>query len=325
MNISDRKLGLLIAVFMIAVGLLASACSSGVKVSGRTVPVPKERGIFLLTADEKLQRLDGNRDWEVSTWNQRSDLGPYLEFVVKHPVIGGARPHEDVIVLKKVAWVRSEISTTGSITPISGNTWAEPDLPAFSVPLRIQRLVGHGDVAHIQPTQPLPQGLYSFQIKDGPVTTATRIGVGWSSADRARYSSENCVDRYVGSSTSYRPCVEQSRTVQQIGLSGLQLHLVPPERTTINGESTLVIRGVIVNTSNRAQRAPALRARITDSNGSTLKHWLFEPEGQEIAPRQSLPFRTELRQPPGGTAKVNVNFASEVDSGDLRRNTRGTL
>ena len=325
MTFSDRKMGLLIAIFMIAVGVLASACSSGVKVSGRTVPVPKERGIHLLTADDKMQRLDGNRDWEVSTWNQRSDLSPYLEFVVKHPVIGGNRPHEEVVVLKKVAWVRSEISSSGAITPISGNTWAEPDLPAFAVPLRIQRLVGHGDVVHIQPTQPLPQGLYSLQIKDGPVTTATRVGVGWSSADRARYSSENCVDRYVGSGTSYRPCVEQSRTVQQIGLSGLQLHLVPPERATINGESTLVIRGVIVNTSSRPQRVPALRAQITDTNGSTLKHWLFEPEGQEIAPRQSLPFRTELRQPPVGTAKVNVNFASEVESGDLRVNTRSAL
>ncbi len=303
---------------------IVAACSSGPRVAGRTVPVPKDHGLYALGRDDKLQRLDGGRDWEVSTWGERSDLSPYIEFVISHPAIArhGARP--GVVELRKVAWVRSEVSGSGVVAPISGSSWAEPDLPEFQVPLEIVPLERQGNMAYVKPRHTLAPGLYTLIVKDGPVQISSRIGIQWSTVDRNRYSGEHCVDRYSTGGVFYRRCADQQRGVQQTSAapppgatlqptpsgSPLRLYLVRPEQQILNGQPALVVRGVIVNTSNERQPLPPLEARLTDGSGATLQQWTFEAGVNELAPQQSVSFRTETQQLPTSVSKVNVNFAS---------------
>ena len=314
------------AAVLVGCALLVAACASEPRLAGRIVPVPDRPGLYALLGNEDLQRLDGTPEWEVKTWNRRSDFANMPEFVVYHPALvrGGLTPQQ-AVRLQKVAWLRSEIAPDGRIAPGGPNTWVESDLPEHQIPLEVHADGRRPELALVRPTRPLEPGLYSLQLRGSEPGLRARLGVAWSQADRTRYSGANCVDRYSGGETSYRPCAEQGNVLAESLLKKLKVHLVEPERRTANGQPLLVVRGVVVNTGDRPQRVPLLQARLVDSGGSTLRQWLITPDPTELAPGQSLPFRAEIPQPPSGTAKVNVNFlAADPQSGliEARQPTR---
>ena len=301
---------------------LLAACASEPRLAGRIVPVPDRPGLYALLGDDDLERLDGNPEWEQKTWKRRSDFTNRPEFVVYHPALArSSLAAQQAVRLQKVAWLRSEISPDGRIAPGGPNSWVDSDVPDHMIPLEVHADSRRPELVLVRPTRPLQQGLYSLQLRAPEAVLRARLGVGWDRADRTRYSGEHCVDRYVGGEVSYRRCAEQGDVMAESELRKLRVHLVEPERRTINEQSTLVVRGVVVNTGDRPQRVPLLQARLIDNGGSTLRQWLITPEPAELAPGQSLPFRAEIPQPPNGTAKVNVNFLA-ADSQSSRIEAR---
>jgi len=273
--------------------------------------LPEEPGFYaLVEGSGDYQRLDGDREWEIATWPERSDLGPYTQFIIYDPALAtDPASLTDKVQIQKVAWVRSEIDQAGPIVPASGSKWVFADIEELMVPATIVPVEGRADAAHIVPNGPLDPGLYSVQLRAGALAENARIGVQWSTVDQQRYSGANCVDRYIAATISYRPCVQQARATGQPQEPALRIHLVDPGSETVQGRPTLVIEGVVVNATDRRQSVPTLEASILDPSGATLKHWVFEPRQAELAPGQSASFRTDMPYPPPQTARVNVRFA----------------
>jgi hypothetical protein len=165
-----------------------------------TYPVPDEPGIYAFTTKDNLRRLDGDRDWEVETWPERSNMPGNVQFVINEPALAG-RSAGNSVELWRVAWVRSEINAQGQAMPIQGSQWAVAPIEPFAIPFRYESPPGQtGPCAASRPTRrntALPCA--------SPIPArARRVGVTWNGTDQRQYSALNCVDRYDGN--TYRPC-----------------------------------------------------------------------------------------------------------------------
>jgi hypothetical protein len=165
-------------------------------------PVPGDPGIYAFTTKDNLRRLDGDREWEVETWPERSNMPNNVHFVINEPALAG-RSAGNSVELWRVAWVRSEIDPQGRAMPIQGSEWAVAPLAPFAVPFRYESPPGQTEIVHIVPTVPLEPGLYTLRIAN-PGARQARVGVAWKGVDHRQYSAMNCVDRYDGN--TYRPC-----------------------------------------------------------------------------------------------------------------------
>lgn len=276
---------------------------------------PDESGLYVERTGAAGQpswlRLDGSRQWEIETWAQRSDLDPGVVFIVRNPELaqaGGAPAR--FVRLRRVAWVRSAISARGDIMPADGGRWAVPDLDVFLVPLDVRMLEGRDDALRAAPLRPLEPGLYSLEFGAGAEPQRARLGVQWSSADERAYSATTCVDRYEGAGPRYRPCAEQVQGLQTAGLQWLKLYLVAPELRDSTEGQALVVKGVVVNTSEDEQTTvPTLEAQVRGPAGEVLERWHFDPGIAPLAPGGSASFRTEARRAPPGAHSVHVEFA----------------
>lgn len=177
-----------------------AACASSGEPS---YPTPDDPGIYAITDDGGLLRLDGDSHWEAETWPDRADMPPNVQFVISDPALAGRSPGNSV-ELWRVAWVRSEINAQNQAMPASGSQWTVAPMESYSVPFRYESPAGKTDVVHIVPTGPLERGLYSLRIVN-PGARQARVGVDWDSVDQRQYSAANCVDLYEAQSV-YRPC-----------------------------------------------------------------------------------------------------------------------
>lgn len=276
--------------------------------------VPEDEGIYFVHRGE-LKRLDGDREWEDESWPWRSSLPANAEFVIFHPSLNYEQevPGQSVR-LGNVGWVRSQISSSdGEILPNTGSRWGVPNSELFQVPVDLQPVAGRGDVVRVTPLEPLQDGLYSLQIRKAGADKTARIGVNWSSVDHDRYAASHCVDRYIGATgeaDGYKPCEEQ----QLIVAEGLRVYLVNPRNEQIDGVDTLVVQGIVVNTSEHPRSVPPLTAEVEGADGTILKQWTFTPSASELAPGQGVSFQTQLSGPPNGTKSVRVKFGETVAS-----------
>ena len=119
----------------------ASACAGTREPS---YPVPDEPGIYAFTTSDNLRRLDGDRDWEVETWPERSNIPGNVQFVINEPALAG-RSAGNSVELWRVAWVRSEIDPQGQAMPIQGSEWAVAPLAPFAIPFRYELPAGQTD------------------------------------------------------------------------------------------------------------------------------------------------------------------------------------
>jgi hypothetical protein len=270
-------------------------------------PVPGEAGLYALVGprdDAELQRLNGAREWELETWRKRSDLDPDIGFAIRHPALAEERrPPEQVVHLRRVAWVRSSIAADGQIGPAPGERWAVPTLESFEVPLRIQPAKDRKDVVYAIPTAPLKPGIYSLELDAGDKPERARLGVGWPSVDQRAYSAATCVDRYEGRPPRYLPCAEQKPVA---AAKVLRFHLVDPELRDGEQGQVLVVKGVVVNTSKREQPVPPLEAQLRTADGAVLSRWRFDAGIGALKPGASASFSTELQSPPPGGRSVYV-------------------
>lgn len=274
---------------------------------------PDEPGLYAVADDGAPQRLDGDQEWEQETWEERSTLPPDLRFIVVHPALSRtSRPPEEVVHLRKVAWLRSEIDGAGDISPPAGAQWIAPEIEEFSVPLEYRQVDERPDLIEAVASVPLEPGLYSLQLRAGGAKINTRLGVHWDSVDRRAYSTANCVDRYAGNTRVFRPCAEQHHAMAG---QGLQLHIVRPERQMRDGASVIVVKGVMVNVSDKPRPVPALQARLRGQNDETLHQWIFAPDADEVPAGRSIAFETETDYNGDGIAGVSVGFAQLVGGG----------
>lgn len=275
---------------------------------GSEDPVPRKPGLYAVY-DGELQRLDGDRKWEMKTWEERSNLSREVEFVIRHPQLPAPDQLEGAVYLGRVAWVRSEISPEGDILPVGGSQWVTADgVDELRVPVNLEPHVDNADVVRIVPLARLQPGLYTLQLRTRTARLSARAGVGWNSADRRAYSAANCVDRYLGDEIPYRRCVEQ---LHAFASKWLKVHLVEPEVREITGQQKqLIVSGVVINTSRRPRSVPTLEAQLRSSQGEVITSWQFEAATAELQPGASARFRSALPNPPAGVSNVHVTFAT---------------
>ena len=270
-------------------------------------PLPRQAGLYAVE-NGRLQRLDGDQKWELKTWDKRSSLSPQVEFMIRHPQLeeAGVSP-EAAIRLSRVAWIRSEISQDGEIGPVGAPPWAVTNIQEQQVSFGVRRHDSRKDVIRIIPEPPLQPGLYSLQFPATQTALTARLGVGWGGVDKRAYSAANCVDRYLGDKVQYRPCAEQE---QAMAVKWLRIHLVDPEAREVDGQRKVIVRGVVVNSSQRSRKVPMLEAHLRGANDVVLKRWQFPLAAEELAPGASARFRSEVPNPPPGVRNIHVTFAA---------------
>jgi len=207
------------------VGLLGaalSACgSSSSSSSGDTAQVeiqsdesdsdlPARYGLYALQ-DGQLGRLDGEKSFQVETWESRSSLGSDVRFIVFDRALSDRSLRlGDAIKLRRVSHVRNDVAASGAATPLQKDVWVVADLPEFAVAVDFRPIHGSPEMVEVIPFRPLPPGLYSLQFRQGDSAIAGRFGVQWTKIDKTQYASANCVDRYPGSPPGYKLCSDTS-------------------------------------------------------------------------------------------------------------------
>lgn len=307
-------------IFLALAGAAAlSACASG---SGPHVPIPEDPGLYAVPAlreepddEDDLQRLDGNQEWEVETWEDRADLSSDVQFVIEDPdLVGDSTSREALIELWNVAWVRSDLRSDGSAAPVQGSQWAVARLDPFRVPLAYRQVEGRPDVIHVVPQERLAPGLYSLQLRKDSGARSARFGVDWDDIDRQDYSAAHCVDRRSGGQPLYVACAAPETVASQAPAGGLEISLLDPVAQTVGDQRILVIQGMVTNDGNAPRTVPMLEATLHDQAGTVLTRWTFAPERAQLEPGESSTFRTEIRQAPAATSRVNVAFSRNAAS-----------
>jgi hypothetical protein len=271
---------------------------------------PDDPGLYVYQNDDEdqsLHRLDGDPDWELETWATRSNFGPNIEFVIYQSSLPKvANTPEQAIRLRKVSWVRSDIGDDGRILPANDHRWVVSGLESFEVPLEFVPVEGRPEILRAIPGQRFEPGLYALEYASGAVRINARFGVRWPSAEQREWSAATCVDRYRGETTQYHHCSEQQ---QVLTARWLKLYLVNPDVESALRGRNLVIKGVVVNTSNKYQTIPLVEAQLRTRTGEVLQHWTFDTGTTGLPPGQSTTFRTRADNPPVGAHSVYVRFA----------------
>jgi len=289
-------------LFIAAISLAACAGSEGPR-QPRTASLPDAYGIYALTDDRQLVRLDGNREWEMSTWNRRSDFGPDLEFVIFDRSLGrSAKPLPELVTFYRVPVVRNEVSADGTIAPATENTWIDIEREEFRVPVDFSPYLGRTDAVVVKPRGRLESGLYAIRLVDADYRRTARAGVRWPSVDKAFYAQSWCVDRVRADSTQYRLCSEEPPG------AGLRIALDPPRRESSMVGEVLAVEGSIENRSAQARTVPPLVGTLLDARGTPIRHWNFDSRLGTLAPGQSLTFRELVGDPPPEASRVRLTF-----------------
>lgn len=300
-----------VARFAAAASLLlaVSACAT----SRPPFPVPDEPGLYALDRNDKLQRLDGDQDWEVKHWPERSNLSPDTRFVVLDPALGndGALQsgQSDRVQLWRVAWVRSEIGDENLAMPTKGSPWAVAPLAPFNVPVSVLRATREPAVM-LTPSMPLSPGLYNLRLNGAGNVHDARLGILWPSVEQREYSAHNCVDRYINQN-SYRTCTGMTSGQQVAATQGLTVTLVDPTR----GPDGLIVQGVLTNTTEQTKQAPLLQVTLHDqTTGQEIGRRVIQPSVKTLAPGDRMTFRTAMTQP-SGPAQVKVTLVPYPSAG----------
>lgn len=306
---------------LLAIALALTGCGGGLQFAagGRPLPTPEEPGLYVLSPDDELVRVDGSPEWERKTWPARSDFAPGTEFIVYEPALAG--PPDQAVSLWRVAWLRSEIEPTGQAAPVSGSEWVVARLDSLSVPLAATPHPEIPGIFHFGPSERLVPGLYELTVSPpGVPSRQARIGILWSSLDKRGYASAHCVDRVLGGASAFQPCmlphgggtlsaayggpqVLQDPVPQRPAGAPLRIELFDPVRE--NGG--LRIQGMVRNVSSSVQAVPMLQATVRDGAGQPLDSWVFPPPEQRIAPGGQLIFNT-WRPVQDGSARLDVDL-----------------
>jgi predicted Zn finger-like uncharacterized protein len=90
--------------------------------------------------------------------------------------------------------------------------------------------------------------------------------------------------------------------------SGLEFRRVEPSRTTEEGQPALVIQGEITNVSSGVRQVPKLKAILHDKAEHELQSVSFPPPQDQLAPGETLSFKTTITRPKDGASGIVVTF-----------------
>lgn len=275
-------------------------------------PLPEDPGLYAITYDNELLRLDGDREWEVESWPQRAALGSYTEFVIFDPALErDTRSSHQIVDLWRVAWLRSEVDARGFAGPIEGSEWVVAPIEALREPATVELVHGWPGYVHVVPNQPLKRGLYSLRLNRGASGRVARFGVEWNAVDKRRYAARHCVDLYPDSEPRYRTCGDGGGPQLDASVEGLEIILVDPLRQ----DTTLVVQGVVANTTAQTKRLPGMQAVLLDGSGRKLTFAVIEPRKSELSAGERMRFRTEIPNAPSATARIDVEFIPTTSAG----------
>lgn len=295
MNSRKFSSGLVLA----AVGLALASCSS----------LPDDPGLYAVDESGDVQRLSGGPKWDRKTWEDRSDLPAKLRFfIVEEEIANDTGALGEKIKLRRAGWVRSDINANGAIGPAGGVQWVAADIAALDIPLTFDHLGKRDDIIAAAPRSgALQEGLYVIELASGDISVMARFGVNWTRLDKSRYAANNCIDRYDNHGKSaYRLCADQQRV---LATQGLQLHMVEPERRVIAGQPVIVVKGIVLNSSNSRRAVPMLEGRLIDDAGRAVRDWRFSATTNEVEPGKSVSFGAVVEGAPDSVANVVVRFA----------------
>jgi hypothetical protein len=308
----------------LAIGLMVSmlgGCGGGSEPAAdldeEDAALPARYGIYA-EQDGQLGRIDGDRNFQIATWEGRSTLKPHVTFIIFDRALAdrGVRL-ADAVSLRRLARVRNDIAASGAVQPVSKDIWVAPNLPELTVPIDFAPVSGNPEMIRVLPAGRLQPGLYVVEFRHGDTAIGGRFGVDWSGADQKGFIAQNCVDRYAGKPTKYRLCSagppQQAAAVAPAG-PGLALRQVQAVKGTDQGLPILTVQGVVVNVSDRVQRVPLLVATIKDLQGKELDRWTFTAEASTLPPGGSTGFRTETVYPANSSTNVGVTFVADKSS-----------
>ncbi len=86
---------------------------------------------------------------------------------------------------------------------------------------------------------------------------------------------------------------------------------VKTERSEADGDTVIVVRGVVSNISDRKQSLPPLRVQLTDSAGAVVHEWSFEPPQKELDAGGVVAFESQTRNPPDTAQNLNISIEGD--------------
>jgi predicted Zn finger-like uncharacterized protein len=173
--------------------------------------------------------------------------------------------------------------TTVRIAPPVDAPPIRPSLPPSSRAPRAPRRTGGAGLAWAA------LALVVILVLGGAVVAKDEILAAWPESERL-YSAFGIVNPGAG--------------------SGLELRKVSWKRDMAENVPLLAIEGEVANASQNVRSVPKIRAAIVGKDGHELKSWVFAPPKLNLIPGESVPFRTELRNPPEGAERLTMIFAS---------------
>ena len=128
----------------------------------------------------------------------------------------------------------------------------------------------------------------------------------------------------LGSSIYYRDILlekwpKSNRLYSLIGLgievpgAGLEIQNVMPERHREDDVMSLVIKGDVINTSQKVRNVPRFRGALNDSEGNEVHSWIFTIRQEILLPRESVPFISKVESPPKGASDLSITFLAHEE------------
>jgi hypothetical protein len=257
--------------------------------------LPSKYGLYAIQ-DGQLGRVDGERSFQVETWESRSALQPGVQFIVFDRALDDRSVRlQNVIRLRRVAHLRNEVAATGVATPTGKDVWVVADLPDFAVPLDFAPVAGQSEMIRAVPSRALEPGLYALEFDQGDSAISGRFGVAWGEIDKNAYIAANCVDRYAGQ--KYRLC---SDSRPQTGALAQPTGALPQAKTIPQFEPLPPARGTALNSG-------ALAPSAVPSQSPSVG----QPQGASPGASKSLGQLTAA--PTAGTLELRQVQASKAD------------
>ncbi|HEC91148.1 MAG TPA: DUF3426 domain-containing protein [Alphaproteobacteria bacterium] len=89
---------------------------------------------------------------------------------------------------------------------------------------------------------------------------------------------------------------------------GLEIKNVKSTRNSENNLSLLVVRGTIINISDKPRKVPLIRVTLFDTNGDEVQNVIVTPKAKEIAPAKIMAFKAKVKDPSPLARRLEVTF-----------------
>jgi predicted Zn finger-like uncharacterized protein len=90
--------------------------------------------------------------------------------------------------------------------------------------------------------------------------------------------------------------------------AGLQLQVSKPDYKTRDGKRVVVIKGFVVNISEKARMVPEMIVKVYDKDRKVLYEKRFAPSSPKLLIKERIAFATDLVDPPAAGTGIEVTF-----------------